>query len=87
MINFREIELNDKTLYNQYLYQTPSRGCQYSFSNLFMWGLQGITFIHDHVVLFSRFDGNCFYPFPVGAGDKKAVLDAANKAKIFIKAI
>lgn len=76
MIDFRTIELKDKDLYNEHLYQDTDRGCQYSFSNLFMWGLQGIAFIHDHVVLFSRFDGNCFYPFPVGAGDKKAVLDA-----------
>lgn len=76
MIDFRNIELKDKKLYNDYLYQDATRGCQYSFGNLFMWGLQGITCLHDHIVLYSRFDCQCFYPFPIGNGDKKAVLDA-----------
>ena len=76
MIDFRNIELSDKELYNEQLYQNETRGCQYSFSNLFMWGLQGIAFIHNHAVLYSRFDCHCFYPFPVGSGDKKPVLDA-----------
>ena len=76
MIDFRNIELNDKKTYNEHLYQDVSRGCQYSFSNLFMWGLQNIAYVHDHVVLYSRFDCHCYYPFPIGAGDKKNVLDA-----------
>lgn len=76
MINFRNIELKDKNFYNEHLYTDVSRGCQYSYSNLFMWGLQGIAYVHDHAVLYSRYDGNCFYPFPVGNGDKKTVLDA-----------
>lgn len=76
MINFRNIVLNDKNLYNEHSYADKSRGCQYSFSNLFMWGLQGIAYVHEHVVLYSRFDCHCFYPFPIGTGDKKHVLDA-----------
>lgn len=76
MIDFRNIELNDKLLYNQLLYQDVQRSCQYSFSNLFMWGLQEIAYIHNHFVLYSRFDCHCFYPFPIGNGDKKPVLDA-----------
>ena len=76
MIDFRTIELNDKKLYNEKLFLDAVRGCQYSFGNLFMWGLQGISFLHDHIVLYSRFDCHCFYPFPIGSGDKKQVLDA-----------
>jgi len=76
MIDFRNIELNDKKLYNAYLYQSPLKGSEYSFGNLFMWGLQGITELHNHIVLYSKYDGHCFYPFPIGTGDKKAVLDA-----------
>ena len=76
MIDFRPIELNDKKLYNEFLYQGSLRGCECSFGNLFMWGLQGISEIHGHVVLYSRYDCHCFYPFPIGAGNKKAVLDA-----------
>ncbi len=76
MINFRPIELNDKILYNKHLYQSSPKGCEFSFGNLFMWGLQSISFLHDHVVLYSRFDCRCFYPFPIGAGNKKEVLNA-----------
>lgn len=76
MIDFRPIELKDKILYNQCLYQGTSKGCEFSFSNLFMWGLQGIAFLHNHAVLYSRYDGQCFYPFPIGAGNKKEILNA-----------
>lgn len=76
MIDFRTIELDDKKIYNEYLYSSTPRGCEYSFSNLFMWGLQGFAELHNHVVLYSRYDCRCFYPFPIGSGDKKAVLDA-----------
>lgn len=76
MINFRKIEINDKTLYNEHLYAEHTPSCQYGFSNLFMWGIQEIAYVHDHIVLYSRFDCHCFYPFPIGTGNKKAVLDA-----------
>ena len=76
MINFRKIEINDKTLYNEKLHAKNTRSCQYGFSNLFMWGVQEIAFLYDHIVLYSRFDCHCFYPFPIGSSDKKAVLDA-----------
>ncbi len=76
MIDFRPIELIDKTSYNECLYNGTPKGCEFSFGNLFMWGLQDIAFLHDHAVLYSRFDCHCFYPFPIGAGNKKVVLDA-----------
>lgn len=75
MIDFRKIEINDKTLYNKLLHEGNTKSCQYGFSNLFMWGIQEIAYVHDHVVLYSLFDCHCFYPFPIGTGDKKAVLD------------
>lgn len=75
MIDFRKIEINDKNLYNEKLYAESTKSCQYGFSNLFMWGVQEIAQVHDHIVLYSRFDCHCFYPFPIGTGDKKAVLD------------
>ena len=76
MIDFHPIKIEDKKIYNEHLYQEATRSCQFSFSNLLMWGLQEIAYVHDHVVLYSRFDCHCFYPFPIGSGDKKAVLDA-----------
>lgn len=76
MIHFRNIELEDQKTYNALLFSDAMHGCHYSFGNLFMWGLQGIAYLHNHIVLYSQFDCHCFYPFPIGNGDKKAVLDA-----------
>lgn len=76
MINFEPITLNQKSLYEKYLCNNPGHGCEYSFTNLYMWGLQKAAILHDHMVLYSEFDNHCFYPFPVGTGDKKAVLEA-----------
>lgn len=76
MIDFRPIELNDKTAYNACLYRGTPKGCEFSFGNLFMWGSQEITYVDNHALLYSRYDCHCFYPFPIGSGDKKAVLDA-----------
>lgn len=75
MINFEPIELNKKELYETLLHSSPEHGCEYTFTNLYMWGTQKLAFIENHVVLFSEFDNHCFYPFPVGNGDKKIVLD------------
>ena len=76
MINFQTIELIDKKEYNEFLYKDYPRGCEFSFSNLFMWGLQEIAKVHNHLVLYSRFNDCSFYPFPIGNGDKKDVLEA-----------
>lgn len=76
MINFQNIELNEKKRYNECFFQSSPKGCEYSFGNLFLWGHQEIAFLHNHFVLYSSFNNHCFYPFPVGKGDKKAVLEA-----------
>lgn len=76
MINFRSIQLKDKKEYTERLYESMPRGCEVSFSNLNMWGIQQIAFLDDHVLLLSRFGNRHFYPFPLGKGDKRAVLAA-----------
>lgn len=76
MINFEPITLDKKELYNQYLHAGPERGCAYSFTNLYMWGIQKFAHLHEHILLFSEFDSHCFYPFPIGTGNKKAALEA-----------
>ena len=75
MIDFQPIKLDNKSLYNEHLYQGTPKGCEFSFGNLFMWGQQNIAFLHNHAVLYSRMDCRCFYPFPVGSGSKKKILD------------
>lgn len=76
MLDFKPITVNDKPIYDRYLLDGNERGCGYSFANLFMWGRQNAIIYNDHLVLFSHFNCRSVYPFPVGDGDKKAVLDA-----------
>ncbi len=76
MIDFKSITLNEKELYEKYLFDEKERGCEYSFANLFMWGKQRYAVVNNHIVLFSQYYKRSVYPFPVGEGDKKAVLDA-----------
>ena len=76
MLNFKKITPEDREIYQKYLCCGSQRGCEYSFANLYLWGRQSITEAHGHAVLFSQFNRRTVYPFPVGSGDKKAVLEA-----------
>ncbi len=76
MIEFRPVTLEDKSVYERYLLDGCERGCEYSFANLYLWGRQQATILHDHLVLFSQFNRRSVYPYPVGPGDKKVVVDA-----------
>lgn len=75
-IDFSQFTLQDKALYEEYLSGDTERGCEFSFANLYLWGRQSFALLHGHVVLFSQFDRRSIYLYPVGNGDKKAVLDA-----------
>lgn len=76
MIDFKPITPSDRSRYEALLLESGERGCEYSFSNLYLWGRQRLAFLHGHGVLFSQFNRRTVYPFPVGGGDKKKVLDA-----------
>lgn len=76
MINFKPIKIEQKELYQQYLSDDIERGCEYSFSNLYLWGRQNAAILHNHIVLFSQFNRRSVYPYPLGSGDKKPVLNA-----------
>ena len=76
MIEFRKLTPEDRERYEQLHFACGERGCEFTFANLYLWGRQRIAFLHDHAVLFSQFDRRTVYPFPVGGGDKKAVLEA-----------
>ena len=75
MIPFHRVSLHDKAAYESILMSTPERGCEYSFANLYLWGRQEIAFIHGCVAFFSHFYGKSVYPYPIGDGDKKAVIE------------
>lgn len=76
MINFQRFTPSDKALYESYFPDGNERGCEFSFANLYLWGRQSFALLHGHAVLFSQFDRRSVYPYPVGKGDKKEVLDA-----------
>ena len=76
MIEFQRLNADQKEAYNATLMACPERGCEYSFANLFLWGRQHVAFTKDCVAFFSHFHGKSVYPYPIGNGDKKAVIEA-----------
>ena len=76
MIEFKRMSLNQKAEYEKILFEAEPRGCEYSFANLCLWGKQQVAFVHDCVVFFSHFYGRSVYTYPIGSGDKKAVIEA-----------
>lgn len=75
MIEFHRIKPDQKQQYEQILFSCPPRGCEYSFANLYLWGRQEVAFLHGCVAFFSHFYGRSLYPYPVGNGDRRAVLE------------
>lgn len=76
MIQFQRLDPAQKAEYDRYLKTSSQRGCGYSFANLNMWGRQRGAFLEGFLVLFSQFDRRSVYPFPIGEGDLRPVLDA-----------
>ena len=76
MISFGRLTLAQREQYNRILFSLPTRGCEYSFANLCMWGRQQVAFLQDCVAFFSHFRGKSVYPYPIGSGDKRAVIEA-----------
>lgn len=76
MIDFQKFDLTKREEYNSYLMNNGERGCEYSFANLNLWGRQKAAILDGYLVLFSQFEKRSIYPFPVGKGDLKPVLDA-----------
>ncbi len=75
MLNFQKITPDMRAEYETYL--LPLRkSCEYSFTNLCIWGRQRATVLDGFLVLFSQFDRRTVYPYPAGQGDIRPVLDA-----------
>ena len=75
MIDFRRLTLAQKEEYNRILFSGRPRGCEYSFANLYLWGRQQVAFLHGCVAFFSHFNGKTVYPYPIGSGDRRKVLE------------
>ena len=76
MIDFQKFDLSKKAEYRRILMANGERGCEYSLANLNLWGRQKAAFLDGFLLLFSQFERRSVYPFPVGKGDLKTVLDA-----------
>ncbi len=76
VLRFHPVSIADRERYEQILWAGETRGCEYSFVNLFLWGEQSICFYEGFAVLFARFGERCIYPYPIGVGDRRAVLEA-----------
>lgn len=77
MIDFERLTLADKELYENYLKKDRcDRGCDFTFPNAYVWGRQHCAELFGHFVIFAQYDRQMLYPFPIGDGDKKPVLDA-----------
>ena len=76
MIDFRPITIEDKNIYEKYLFAECEHGCERSFANLYLWGNQRIAFLHDHIVIFSQFGKYNIYSYPLGNGDITPVIDS-----------
>lgn len=74
MIPFQRLKLSQKEEYNTILFSCPPRGCEYSFTNLYLWGRQQVAFLHGCAAFFSHFYGKSIYPYPIGNGDRRAVI-------------
>jgi len=76
MIEFKRLTPDDRQKYQALLFADGTRGCEYSFANINLWGRQRIAFLHDRAILFSQYDRITLYPYPVGTADVKPALDA-----------
>jgi len=80
MLNFKTIELKDKSLLDSYLLKSDFRNCDFSFSNLFCWKERYQTtysIVSDFLVI--RFvvveDNQPCYLMPLGTGNLKKILE------------
>lgn len=76
MIDFQRMTPAQKEQYESILFSCGERGCEYSAANLCLWGRQNVAFLQGCAAIFSHFHGKSVYPYPIGSGDKKAVIQA-----------
>jgi len=76
MIQYEKIDIAKASEYRALLQHASHRGCGFSFANIYMWGRQYAAQIDGYLSLFSHFFGHTVYPYPIGDGDVKPVLEA-----------
>jgi hypothetical protein len=77
-LDFRPLAVQDRARYEEFLFKSPTRGCEYSFANRFLWGEQEIAEWKGMLLLRARFS-RVSYPWPLGRGDLPGALDAIRR--------
>ena len=79
MLEFKEVELEDRGIIQKYLAQERFFISDVSFVNLFLWRKArkiAYAIVCDCLLIQTTYAGeNPFYFFPIGAGDKKRVVE------------
>ena len=77
-IEFRKPELNDRILIQSYFNKYPSRSCERTFANAYLWSRHykaTFAIVHNTLVFRSNLEGESF-SYPLGeTGDVKAAID------------
>ena len=79
MIEFHKPQLTDKPWVDELLRRADHRGCEYNFTNLFVWSDaydQRIARVGDFLVTHLCGSLGCSYIYPAGSGDIAPVLTA-----------
>lgn len=74
MIAFQSPQLTDRGVLAPIFYGSGNLGCEFTFNNIYLWGRQEYAIVGNCLVLFSHWDGQSTYVYPVGNGDHKAAI-------------
>ena len=77
MLDFKSVTIADKNKINDFIPESCKQICDFSFGNIFSWGIAENTRIAEKdgfLFLRSRFNGVKSYAFPWGQGDIKTAL-------------
>jgi hypothetical protein len=78
MLDFKSVTINDKNKINKFIPDSCKQICDFSFGNIFSWGVAENTRIAEKdgfLFLRSRFNGVKSYAFPWGQGDITKALE------------
>ena len=76
-IPFHKVTLEDKEWINKRLAESDYNGCEYTFSNIFLWGTElefEVANYKDFLLIQAVLDQQTTYYFPAGSGDLSSVL-------------
>ncbi|MBP2654032.1 MAG: hypothetical protein H6Q73_1601 [Firmicutes bacterium] len=77
MIDFKTIKLSDKEWIDKLLVKANKRGCEYTFTNMFVWSNKcnvRVAKVNDYLVVKLNSAAGISYMYPAGNGESKPVL-------------